>query len=348
MAKKLAEVLGRFYKSKAIGTPEFSDYCEKIWPLLATDEKVLVYNFLFHAKQWKTYLALVENDIVNSRNIDWPTFTQIINELRLLKNEQQVETYYKLAKSEGQLESFIKNYNLDKLWKKIRISRKEFIEQKKSNRILLKNNLLQEYQFAKAQRLLNKQKELLEKLKNYFPDDIDIQREVSDRNLERAKRIIEKKEINIETAKKFALSKLNLLSQEEKSLIEDLKNQLTKIKIKTSKDVENLILFMLMIEDKKTVLELVTQNYESLSPWFSLDALMQAEQYLEVINLCDQLENSISEPELHFAIKYNKALALWNLNNKDLALDIMKELVSARPNFRQSSQLLIDWSTEKE
>lgn len=348
MAKKLAEVLGRFYKSNAIGSQPFDEYCEKIWPLLSSDEKKLIYRFLFNSKQWKTYLFLVEREILQTRDIDWPTLTQILHELKLIKSEDQVQSYMQLAKSEGKLNEFIKNYSLDKYWKKIRNYRKDLIEQKNNQRQKLKSELMQEYQFAKTQRLLNKQKDLLEQLNRNFPDDYDIQREVSEINLERAKRVIEKKELSSRSTRDFALKHFNIISDEEKDIVADIKKQFNSISNQKPKDLENYILFMLMIEENKSVLELVTKNYEKLSPWFALDVLLQSNQFLEVINFCEQLREKTQDPETIFTLKYNKALALWNLKKKDAAIEIMKELVSVRPDFRSSSNLLIEWSGEKE
>ena len=76
------------------------------------------------------------------------------------------------------------------------------------------------------------------------------------------------------------------------------------------------------------------------------ETLLLCGRSLEVLKLIEELENKpTTESETTFGATYLKALAYYNLGQKNIAIQMLEALAAVVPSFRSTEALLHEWKT---
>ena len=79
--------------------------------------------------------------------------------------------------------------------------------------------------------------------------------------------------------------------------------------------------------------------------WLYLEILMINRRYLEVLSLLPAIEKGYSDsPDTFLACTFLRSISLWNLGEKNSAIEVLQAVVEIKPNYRSSDVLLAEWS----
>lgn len=79
--------------------------------------------------------------------------------------------------------------------------------------------------------------------------------------------------------------------------------------------------------------------------WQRLDFMLAARLFVDALEESQRLEAAYADdPEAIFAAAYARARALKGLGQTELAIDVMRALVRARPGYKSAQSFLLDWS----
>lgn len=212
--------------------------------------------------------------------------------------------------------------------------------QNKINKI--KSDLVQKFLFFQSQQLTEPAKELIKKLEKAFPLDQEI-KDISRKFKETdAIDIFEKYKFKKRSYNYKAIMALDVLAVKnnlEKSILEQVVN------LKSPEEVENLIILCFFIECESCALEILKLTKIEINDWIKLEVLVRNNLNLEVLNFLPTLEiNYASIPDTFFACTYSRAQALWNLGEKNSAIEVLQSLIDAYPNYRNAAVLMQEWN----
>lgn len=205
-----------------------------------------------------------------------------------------------------------------------------------------KLKLMDQLDYFRSQRLYEQEKRLLAKLFNMYPDDQAIQK------LYKAHRERYADEILSKTSRhKSRTSKINLIDPEDKIFGKELSDSLKKEALNSPEMAYELAISAFIHEEFESGLEILKNAPQSSeAQWLRLEMMLGAKRFLEIINILPNIENAYSDDsETFFATAYYRALSLWGLGQKDLAIEVMESLLESRPNYRSGLSLLSQWKS---
>jgi tetratricopeptide (TPR) repeat protein len=79
--------------------------------------------------------------------------------------------------------------------------------------------------------------------------------------------------------------------------------------------------------------------------WLRVDLLLKAKHFVEALHETHQLERKYAtDPESTFSAVYARALALWELGQKSMAIELVQNIVKIRPDYKSAHSLLMAWT----
>lgn len=209
---------------------------------------------------------------------------------------------------------------------------------------LQKEQYLEQLLTLRTQQLYEQEKLLLSRLQRMFPGDHDI--------LEEVRTLKERYALDI-LSRRSHLSRGNA-PHEPPASAETVAagHVLTDAFIESAKIYPDLAFDFAvaadMMEESETslaILESIELDHSQV--WFYLEVKLRCRRFLEVLQELSQLETALaSEPETFFATAYLRAQAYWGLEQKHIAIEILENILAARPQYRASSALLDMWRTQ--
>lgn len=203
----------------------------------------------------------------------------------------------------------------------------------------IKTDLVDKLEFARTQRLDKEAKKTLDKLLEAFPNDPRFVNEKQKLFEKEAAKIIE----THSKRKKNRSSSPSILEFKKEStshiyqLFKDSFNE---------NNINHLLDIFILAHENETVVEIFDQHpkLKTMHFWLYIDHLIKIERYLEALaELKKHQEGAESMSDSIFTFYYYHAICLWYLNDKKLAIEIMKAIQKTKPDFRQTSFYLNLW-----
>jgi hypothetical protein len=98
------------------------------------------------------------------------------------------------------------------------------------------------------------------------------------------------------------------------------------------------------------VLERLKKNHSKETvptDWLRAEILLRGRKFVSLLDHLTWLETAYADdPETVFSVQYLRAQALWGLNQKFVAIEIIEGLLQARPDYRTAHALLDQWKEE--
>lgn len=213
---------------------------------------------------------------------------------------------------------------------------------KKYNRT--KEDLIDKLQFARTQRLEAEVKKTLEKLIEAFPEDPSFIKEKGLYFEKEAARVIEK------SNKAYSVKKRSISTPPQHTPLfnADEVYEVIKGSFKSNDLIYLLEIFLLAGEDE-TALKIINQNIslKDIYFWNFVELLIVKKRYLEALAEIKNMKD-VKTTDDQFNYYYFTAICLWNLNDKQTALDTMKSISKVKPNFKQTQVYLNLWQFNDE
>lgn len=303
--------------------------------------------FLLHCGFYATLTDFVVQKLSSSQQvIPWGHFAEA-----LFLSSAAVDADIKTAVVEGAEEQLLlshlsRTHNLDhfeeELVRQRQLRRQSFIEKQD----LVKKDLLNQLEVMRSQGLFQDEERVLEKLSKLFPDDPEI--------IQNAKTLKEKLALDFITKKPpqprhkplifFHEPKdpksVEILTNIEKAMDTVLKNN--------PQLASDFAVAQLQWDNEDAAFRL-TQKSDSTREldWLKAEILLQARLFVQLLDHLTWLETAYADdPETVFSIQYLRAQALWGLNQKDTAIEILEGLIQTRPEYRAAHSLLDEWKED--
>lgn len=311
------------------------------WVDIYPEEKDQIYRFLFHGRQHKLFIYLFAVDL-QSQIIDLPWVLalkiltkhrvtiedQLFNEIIL--NLKRQKLIGEDAKSITELISLLNNK-----------ARQNFLQ-----RVLkTKQELIASARIAQSEQLIDQHVHYMNELKKISPHEYNVSGLISERDKQRADRIISK------SLKRRSLAnpQQNLsVSLEEEKIVSQLATQAKDFLLTKNVKATDLAFLFRSFGDHKKAIDFISQN-ESVEKkdWQLLDYLFAGKQFVSLLDHCQNLKEKYSQyPDALFAISYAESVAYWELGEKERAIDIMKQIASMRPDYKSATETLAQWKED--
>lgn len=208
----------------------------------------------------------------------------------------------------------------------------------------LRDSLFAKLEFLKNERMVNEERDLLKLLGKMFPQDRNLPEAIRDFEDRWSRHIIAQhgqSELSKFEATETAFSQEELVHLKviAKAMIE-----VAQQKPSAAYDFAIALLFMDYIPGALDVLFLAPQTVEV--HWLRAELLLRGRRYIECLDLLAQLEQLLaSDPDTIFAVTYLRAQALWGLGQGGNAMELLKNLIAVRPQYRSAISLLKHWES---
>jgi hypothetical protein len=250
------------------------------------------------------------------------------------------------AEMQGQLSELSRSRMLDHFderLQKVREERKETFEKQLADR---KDNLIAQAEMLKTQGLVEEEGRLLESMKRMFPGDAEIQALIEKRTKRKAMGLLHdlkpRKEswipIDVYLSKDKETEKI--LTQVETTMVDLLQG--ASDRELTSRDFA---IAHLMWENYDAALAFLdAQSIEKSTQWLRYEILLRQRKFVDLLSELVKAESRwLNDPDATFGILYLRSLAMWEMGQKQAALEIMESISLIRPGYRNSISLLALW-----
>jgi hypothetical protein len=327
----VADALIKKYETRKLSLAEFET--------LAT--------YLMHAGFHATLVDMVSRKLSDGSDIPWGHFAEAM----MLSTHGQVSDEVKAALFQGAeeniaLNSLARTYVLDEFRPELEIQRnirKREIQDKAARR---KKEWLDQVAILRSQNLLQEEERLLQTLMRFFPGDINIYNLRTNLRERMAQDYINKrtdrprKEIFFPLFEPIDPESQKILSLIEESMVEAL--------AQAQFLANDFAIAHMLWDNHEAALRLNEQAPDSaMKDWTRAEILLRGRHFLELLDELTILEKKYEEdPETVFAVHYLRAQALWGLEQKQLAIEILEGMVEARPHYRAAHSLLSEWKED--
>jgi hypothetical protein len=137
-------------------------------------------------------------------------------------------------------------------------------------------------------------------------------------------------------------------SEEEEKVLSDIEKSMQESLQASQALATDFALAHMMWENHEAALRILEQAPESPArDWLKVEALLRGRRFAELLEELLIVESKYSDDaETVFAVHYLRAQALWGLDQKQMAIDILEGMVEARPHYRAAHSLLREWKED--
>lgn len=209
-----------------------------------------------------------------------------------------------------------------------------------------KQELIEQLEMLKSQGLRGEEDKAIQKLEKLFPNDND----VHDLRMSLRERLAQdyiakrpakpRKEIFFPLFEERDPEEEKTLQEIEKSMQEALKG--------AQYLAPDFALAQMIWDNPEAALRLLENAPDTPEKdWLKAEVLLRGRRFAELLEELLYLEKKYShDAETVFAVYYFRAQALWGLEQKQLAIEILEGMVEARPSYRAATSLLREWKED--
>ncbi len=319
-------------------TSDHADFLRICWDQLNAEQKMHIFHFLFLAKQDKTFINVLRQELfLSDPVVPWTQLFAVLKKYKKLS----AQIINSLGLSEAEildLMSFcIDSPEMVQLWNQKKKNVTQHYEERRSS-------LLKELNFAKNQNLKEKRIEALNQLKKFFPNDKSIESVFQSEKEFHARHIYNK--LNSKRDKKMYVKKETIVftKDDEVAMFKTIKKYL-------KKDANYAYDFSVMFMEMDLplmglkVIDLLKKKSNRLG-WHELQLCLEGKQFARALSLIAQIQKNKVDTDRSFSLLYYQALALNGLGHRAEAVKIIKNILKIRPQFKSASSLLLEWEAD--
>lgn len=222
--------------------------------------------------------------------------------------------------------------------------RNELKRKRRKRATELKQQMLDELLTLRTQQLYEQEKIMLGKMQRMFPGDQDIIEEIREHKERYALDILSRRS-PLGRAREIAEPPM---PPEMQAVAEVFKHSVIEMADVYPEIAFDFAVAAFMIDEPSASLAILEKmELTTEQRWFYLEVKLKCRHFLEVLAELSPIELKLAhEPETFFATAYLRAQAYWGLEQKHVAIEILENLLLARPNYRSGSVLLDLWRTQ--
>ncbi|MBY0313939.1 MAG: hypothetical protein K2Q26_00335 [Bdellovibrionales bacterium] len=319
-----------------------AEFLRLCWDNISRKQKKEIFYFLYNAKQYKTFLTVLRLEM-NSEDpmIPWTQLFTILIRVNLL-NEDELAAFLSSGVSTQEFAKFRVNHSrLSQLWDETKQTVLLNFDQKR-------DELLKSLEFAKQQGLKEPRLKILNELIRNYPNDEQVLKILSQEKEFQARQVIARA-----TSKKEMANDIRLTASPQH--IDDelrarlLKQALEKVKKNPQMAVDLTVMFYHMdfYDEAFQIIE-ADRTGDVRLIWYEIIISIEAEKFVRAMSAINRLKGvRLEEADSSFSMMYYHALVLHGMGHKAEALQVLRNIVKIRPQFKSAVTLLSDWENEK-
>ena len=213
-----------------------------------------------------------------------------------------------------------------------------------------KQEMLMQAETLRSQDLETEEGKILEKLLKMFPLDHDIQEQFEEHRSRKALRLLESRSSN---PREKNLEDLQpQLSSEERAELDLIKKSMLEAWEQSQKNPQMGLDFAIahwMWENFSASHSfLPIDSSLSGARWMRAESLLADRRFAELLSeLIEMEKDQVDDPDATFGISYFRAQALWGMERRFEAIEILEGILTIRPNYRATAALLAHWKRRK-
>ncbi len=305
------------------------------------DAFLQVCRFMHQSKLYKLLFQTAINRLSKKEIVPWGFLIEILDTHKIKITTKQKNLFLEGIIKQNQIPSMLTSQSWDQELPQFAKQKLELISRinKKNNRQVEK--LIKDLEFIKTLGILEKEEEILKKLRQLDPENPEIQDRWLSFREKKGRHIIQQRKAHLLTKNPLPASPCPQEQEQAKKILKFAKG-ITKSNPEKSYDFALLFSF---IGYPELAVQLLKNRLHSFSAeWFYVDVLLQSKLYLDCLTFTDIMEMKYSDnPETAFALAYARAKAYYGLGEKEKAKNILSDLLTVRPNYRLANLLLAQW-----
>jgi len=313
---------------------------------LSIEELEIIATFFLYAGQSTSLVEFFLKLLIQNKQIPWAHFAEALFLSTPAIPEKVKTALIQGAESQGQLPELSRTEMLDHFDERLpelRLLRKNTFDQILSER---KELLLSQIELLKSQGIYSEEERLVEKFARIFPNDSNIALLKENRAKRKILGLLQ--DVIHEKPTWIPIEKYQTKDPETEATLRAIEQSMKDALNATSDQnilSKDFAIAHLMMENEDASLRLLDPKLVDFeTQWLRFEALLRARQFLLLIKELSQAERSCAHlPEATFGILYYRALAFWELGQKESAIEIMESISISRPEYRNAIGLLSEW-----
>lgn len=318
---------------------------DKDWQKLSHDEIDDICKFFLQAGFCSSLAQLLIKNLRTNSYFPWPYFTEA-----LLRSYPATEPEIKAAIITGAIEQnsvseLARTHGLDHFESSFVELREERQRDIRSKWIQRRADLLQELELLRTQGLFEQEEALLHRLLKMFPDDTEMEGLLSLFKKRRALELFARK--STYKPRSRPIDKLDPIEQDILIAIEQSQNEAL---TKSPELAADFSVSHWMWDNPEAALRILEEGETSPAiDWLHLELLLKSRHYLAVLDALPGLELQYAfDPDTTWAAIYFRAQAMWGLQQRREAIEMLESLCALQPDFRSAAILLEEWKEDTE
>ena len=316
--------------------------------LFNEEEQDALASFLLSSGNEPQFLNECERMLKEKRRIPWVHFVVAIQKAEVPWTEYEISHLKEALKDNDALDAFLAwpdAAKLDQAFLEKQVALGKASEDRLNEQ---KMQLLDQLQFFRSQRMHEEEAAAIKKLQALFPDDSAFRLSEADLAERWAREVLANYSNRSRIISEDIFERAQAAHPELKTTRDIVALQAQTIAKEQSEAAYDLAVMFVFMESYASALEVLEQAKPSMKrDWFRLELLLKAREFATALEESNRLESLYSnDPDSTFAATYARARALWGLGQSASAIEIMRSIVSVRPQYRSARSLLLDWGGE--
>lgn len=305
-------------------------------------ERLSYWTFLYQAGFfYETLLSMIQR-LSSKGRIHWGIFVEILARLQLEPPASVIESIFKGVRRQEAKDDLWASHSWNHWDPRFEAHRQALRVDKENEAREKRENMVEKFHFLKNQRMIEQAGRVLQRLLFLFPEDPTYRelKEAFDEDWAREVIANRYKEPESETPAPFAFS-----PEEDRVLQDFLQTADQNYALKFESAIDFAVLFY-FLEAWGYSLEFAQKAGPTTSAlWLVAELLMKLRRYVDALEHLHRIENALSaDPETTFGVAYLRAQALHALGQSATAVEILRNIVQVRPDYRSAQQLIAEWS----
>ncbi len=314
---------------------------------LSLSEFETLATFLMHGGFHATLVDMITRKLEDGSEIPWGHYAEAM----ALSAKKEINLEIKGALFQGAeeslaLQALARTFVLDDFRPELEIQRnmrrREIAEQAAKR----KKELLEQLNLCRSQNLFQEEEQIIQTLMRINPGDRVIIELRSDLRQRMAQEYINKRSAN--PRREIFFPVFEPIDPETQKLLQEIEASMIEALVQGQLLANDFAIAHMIWDNHDAALRLIERAPDSpLKDWTRAEILLRSRRFIELLDELLVLEKKYDDdPETIFSAHYLRAQALWGLEQKRLAIEILEGMVEARPQYRAAHSLLTEWKED--
>ncbi|RME15654.1 MAG: hypothetical protein D6797_06165 [Bdellovibrio sp.] len=321
---------------------------EELLPSLSTKDQKAFLQFLIASQNYQLAFRCCKAWLSTPKAFPWGSFLQLFYEANLPLMDPDWKAILEGAtQSLENAHSLVEFYTEQVHAPPVQQLREKFLKKRKKEWLKSKEDFLKKINYFKQQNMIEEEKKAIEQFQVLFFKDLSTYQHLKeDLKLRWSAHIISKNKI--QQNQPLPLKDKEFSPQEE-IFLNNILNFFLSLKLneETAKNSALFFIFQSAHHHALSFLEQIRNHvWTPALSWMFIETLITTKNYVRALGELElmQKQEAPHDPERPFAIRYLKAQCLWGIGKKHKAIQLIREILEVRPDYRSAQTFFNQWT----